>query len=99
MSVSSVFVKTPVHNGLSTMPIEFRVVQEHLRAEARDKQVSDERCFSACCNISRRNYLRAALFRKHSRIQTTTGRLQTGPAVEKYFVKNLRLNIFMKISS
>ncbi|CAM9390844.1 unnamed protein product, partial [Ectocarpus sp. 8 AP-2014] len=40
MSVSSVFVKTPVHNGLSTMPIEFRVVQEHLRAEARDKQLS-----------------------------------------------------------
>ncbi|CAN0397524.1 unnamed protein product, partial [Ectocarpus sp. 12 AP-2014] len=40
MSVSSVFVKTPVHNGLNTMPIEFRVVQEHLRAEARDKQSS-----------------------------------------------------------
>ncbi|CAM9119306.1 unnamed protein product [Ectocarpus fasciculatus] len=40
MSVASVFVKTPVHNGLSTMPIEFRVVQEHRRAEARDKQLS-----------------------------------------------------------
>lgn len=48
MSVSSVFVKTPVHNGLSTMPIEFRVVQEHGRAvakaeaeaEAKDSEVS-----------------------------------------------------------
>ncbi|CAM9138735.1 unnamed protein product, partial [Hapterophycus canaliculatus] len=36
MSVASVFVKTPVHNGLSTMPMEFRVVQEHRRAAAKD---------------------------------------------------------------
>ncbi|CAN0153793.1 unnamed protein product [Pylaiella littoralis] len=37
MSVASVFVKTPVHNGLSVMPMEFRVVQEDLRAEAKAK--------------------------------------------------------------
>ncbi|CAM9826529.1 unnamed protein product [Scytosiphon promiscuus] len=36
MSVASVFVKTPVHNGLSMMPMEFRVVQEHRRSLAND---------------------------------------------------------------
>lgn len=41
MSVSSVFVKTPVHNGLSTMPIEFRVVQEHRRAAANAKSIDE----------------------------------------------------------
>lgn len=39
MTVSSVFVKTPVHNGLSTTPIEFRVVQEHSRQQ---QQAKDE---------------------------------------------------------
>lgn len=29
MGVSSVFVKTPVHDGLSTTPMEYRIVQEH----------------------------------------------------------------------
>lgn len=38
MTVSSVFVKTPVHNGLSTMPIEFRVVQEHRRQQQQEQQ-------------------------------------------------------------
>lgn len=28
MSVSSVFVKTPVHDGLSTTPLEYRIVQD-----------------------------------------------------------------------
>eukprot|EP00903_Cladosiphon_okamuranus_P018856 g17344.t1 len=39
MMVSSVFVKTPVHNGLSTMPIEYRVVQEHLCQQQAEDQV------------------------------------------------------------
>lgn len=29
MGVSSVFIKTPVHDGLSTTPMEYRIVQEH----------------------------------------------------------------------
>lgn len=33
MSVSAVFVKTPVHDGLSTTPMEFRIVQEHMVKE------------------------------------------------------------------
>ena len=33
MSECSVFVKTPVHDGLSTAPIEFRIVQQFKRED------------------------------------------------------------------
>lgn len=44
MSECSVFVKTPVHDGLSTAPIEFRIVQQLKREDEAFASGSAVRC-------------------------------------------------------
>lgn len=66
MSVASVFIKNPVHDGLSTTPMEFRVVQEYLakpKADADDAADADAdgvscvNCLLVNVNLGNRNIL------------------------------------------
>lgn len=49
MAVSSTFVKTPVQDGLSTTPIEYRIVQQH---KVKTSSIGDDKNSSSSAEMS-----------------------------------------------